>query len=325
MTTEPVAMHSLRYQMSQVRRLGLRAMRVDATELVGQCRDLVADDIHQTERLLLESVRTSVPELAQVIGYPVRTGGKRVRAVLVLLIARATDFPTHDAIRLACAAELVHAASLCHDDVIDQEATRRGRPPLRSLYSDSASILVGDLLLARAFRLLAEGDMTPAAVTLGETIEEMAVGELLQLRGAGAEVAFTPEYVQVIQKKTGRLFAWCASLGGLLPRSQASALAEYGTQLGMAYQIADDLHDMAAPGGVTRFTGKPRGFTNGAGCSSATSQARNIPLSLVDAPNACHAVARAASATAIRHLRTLPRSSFRTALRRLAVFAASHT
>jgi octaprenyl-diphosphate synthase len=288
---------------------------------------LVAHELAAAERLFCESLQSSHSELSEQTEYVGRSGGKRVRAILVLLVAKAANHSIGSAIRLACAAELIHAASLCHDDVIDEESTRRGGPTLRTVYGDATSVLVGDLCIARAFEALSDQDVWQASRTLAATISAMAEGELLQLRPRSLDADPLDDYMRIARRKTGQLFAWCSSLGGLLPQPTLDALHEYGCQLGLAYQIADDLQDVSHTDWNPKNDAEDR--SNPANLYPALRN-RSIDGSVQSASGikaaieACTAAACNASTSAIRNLCVLAPSPYRSALECLAHIAAMH-
>lgn len=210
-------------------------------------RSLVADDLAAVEALLAGSLASEVPALARVARHLLASGGKRVRPLLCLLAARCTGVEATTAVRVAAAAELVHAASLCHDDVLDAGEVRRGAATVRACFGDALSILLGDLCLVRAFTVLARPELAACGAALGAVVAEMAEGEVLQasraVEGVPGDVAGC---LAVAEAKTGALLGWCATVGGLVPAEQRRPLAGFGRRLGRVYQIVDDVLDLAA-------------------------------------------------------------------------------
>ena len=220
-------------------------------------RATLAEDLQRMEALLVRHLAGPVPLLRQVAAHLVEAGGKRLRPLVCLLAGRATGVSPAAAVRVAAAAELMHTASLLHDDVVDRATLRRGRPAAPSLYGNSACVLVGDALLAAALSLLAELGDPEALRSSALCVRRMALGEVQQLVGAGlAAPVSLLSLLRVIEGKTSALFAWCATVGGLCPPSLRGPLARYGRRLGIAFQIADDLLDLE---GDPRETGKAPG------------------------------------------------------------------
>jgi octaprenyl-diphosphate synthase len=149
------------------------------------------------------------------------------------------------AVSVGCAGELIHTATLYHDDVVDDGRVRRGRPAARMVYGNGIVVLVGDFCLARALETVALTGSLTAVKSLAATVTEMAEGEVAQLERAGNPNATVDDYLRVIDRKTASLIAWCARVGGAAHGSFDQALERYGRALGRAFQIADDVLDCA--------------------------------------------------------------------------------
>ncbi|MCB5182188.1 polyprenyl synthetase family protein [Streptomyces antimicrobicus] len=207
------------------------------------------------------------PRVAALIGHLADAGGKRLRPLLVLLGAEFGDPWADGVTQAATIAELVHIASLYHDDVMDGAATRHGVPSVHARFGERAAVLGGDLLLARAAQLAA--DLGPAAVHLNaRTAGRLVAGQLRELAGPGPDEDPVTHYFHVAAGKTAALLAMSLGIGAVqagAPAPAAAALTEYGEQLGIAFQIADDLLDLKSPAGVT---GKERGKDLLAGVAS---------------------------------------------------------
>jgi octaprenyl-diphosphate synthase len=206
----------------------------------------LSEDLQRMEALLTGRLTGPLPLVRQVGAHLVEAGGKRLRPLVCLLAARATGVSPAAAVRVAAAAELMHTASLLHDDVVDQATLRRGRPAAPRLYGNSACVLVGDALLAAALALLAElGDPEPLRSS-ARCVRRMALGEVQQLVGSPRRpgLAGLLALLRVIEGKTSALFAWCTTAGGLCPPPLRGALASYGRRVGIAFQIVDDLLDL---------------------------------------------------------------------------------
>jgi len=210
---------------------------------LAEARSLVAHDLEAVELLMTTALSSRADIITRVSAHLLASGGKRVRAMLCLLAARASGFAMPEAHLLACCGELVHAASLCHDDVLDRGELRRGRPTVRALYGDALSILLGDFCLVQAFKLMAEAGLAQAGVELAGAVVDMAEGEVIQAQRLSTLNADIDEYFAVAEAKTGALLTWCTSLGGGAPAPYLHSLLAFGRSLGRVYQIADDLLD----------------------------------------------------------------------------------
>jgi octaprenyl-diphosphate synthase len=166
--------------------------------------------------------------------------------LLSVLAARATGSPIDHGIAVGCAGELIHTATLYHDDVVDDGRVRRGRPAARMVFGNGVVVLVGDFCLARALETVALTGSLPMVQSLARTVTEMAEGEVAQLERAGNPDATVEDYFRVIDRKTASLIAWCTRVGGSVDAPDFSAALErYGRALGRAFQIADDVLDSA--------------------------------------------------------------------------------
>ncbi len=183
-------------------------------------------------------------------------GGKRLRPMCVTLASRVGGSCDRAALDLAVAAELVHHATLLHDDVVDLGDSRRGAPTARAIYGNAASIFAGDWLLIEALRRVERCRLPGVLVELFATIEEMIFAESLQLEWRGRATTDRDLYFRVVEGKTASLFRWAMRAGGLaggLDEAQRQALGDYGAHLGVAFQAVDDLLDLT---GDTSRTGK---------------------------------------------------------------------
>lgn len=192
----------------------------------------------------------------QSAGHLLDAGGKRLRPLCVTLAARTgTGFDAAVA-DLAVAVELVHSATLLHDDVVDVSDTRRGRPTSSSIYGNAASIFAGDWLLVEALRRVRRSGVPHVLEELFDTIEEMIFAESLQLENRGRVAMSREEYFQVVEGKTASLFTWAMGAGGRAgggTEVEIEALRSYGREIGIAFQAVDDLLDLT---GDARRTGK---------------------------------------------------------------------
>src|SRR5450432_3826132 len=217
---------------------------------------LVAEDMRLVEVRLAERMESPVGPIPQVGAHLLGAGGKRLRPLLAVLGARAAGAPVDFGVAVGCAAELIHTATLYHDDVVDDGRVRRGRPAARMVFGNGIVVLVGDFCLARALETVALTGSLGAVQSLAATVTEMAEGEVAQLERAGNPEASIEDYFRVIDRKTASLIAWCARVGGASRPEHDRALERYGRALGRAFQIADDVLDCA---GDEETTGKSVG------------------------------------------------------------------
>lgn len=225
--------------------------RLGPAALIEQALVLVADDLVATEHRFTELLRSEIALIPQVGGHVAFAGGKRLRPLLTLLAAEATGFDEPERTTIAAVGELLHTATLLHDDVIDEGEFRRGRPAARMAYGNGMAVLAGDYCLARSLQAVAYTGRDVAVRSLADTVTRMAEGEVAQLDGAGRFCLDRSNYERVIERKTAALLAWCSSVAGLVPAPFVEPLRHYGIQLGYAFQIADDvldLHPVPSPG-----------------------------------------------------------------------------
>lgn len=218
---------------------------------------LLAADMAAVDQLLQERMISDyAPLIPQIAAHLIGAGGKRMRPLLTIAAARLFGYQgTHHHL-LASTVELIHTATLLHDDVIDESAQRRGRPTANLLWDNKSSVLVGDYLFSRSFQLMVEtGDIRVLAV-LANASATIAEGEVLQLSAAQDLATSEDVYIKVVRGKTAALFSAATEVGAMIAGADAqavSALRDYGDALGIAFQIVDDLLDY---GGVTDTIGK---------------------------------------------------------------------
>jgi octaprenyl-diphosphate synthase len=212
---------------------------------------LVGSDMHLVETRLCEQMDSPIGRIPEVGTHLLGAGGKRLRPLLAVLAARASARDVDMAIAAGCAAELIHTGTLFHDDVVDGGSVRRGRPAARMIYGNGLAVLVGDFCLARGLDLVASTGSMAMVRSLAATVTEMAEGEVAQLEGAGNPDATIASYLQVVDRKTASLIAWCARVGGVLAPTVDGTLGRYGRALGRAFQIVDDILDCTTGEGTT--------------------------------------------------------------------------
>lgn len=213
---------------------------------------VVEDDFAAVNALIIEQLHSRVALVENIGHYIVDAGGKRLRPLLVLLIARSLGYSGSLHIAMAAIVEFIHTATLLHDDVVDVSALRRGRATANAQWGNAPSVLVGDFLYSRAFQMLVDmGDMRIMGV-MANTTNTIAEGEVLQLVNAGDTSTNEERYRRVIANKTAQLFEAAAECGALLGGAQPQTcreLARYGHHLGMAFQLIDDLLDYSGDSG----------------------------------------------------------------------------
>jgi octaprenyl-diphosphate synthase len=220
--------------------------------------DLVRADLGQVEREIgLESI-AAVEAVNYINQYLQSGGGKRLRPILVLLSGRLLGDSNDTLIRMAAVVEMIHTATLVHDDVIDLAKTRRGRPSINVVWGNHTSVLAGDWLYMQAFQIALRERQFPILDVLINLTQMMVEGELMQLETIGKLVA-EDQYMELIDRKTASLFSACARLGALSNGAEEATerrLGEYAWNLGIAFQLVDDILDFTSR---EKILGKPVG------------------------------------------------------------------
>ena len=211
---------------------------------------LVGAELGACEAAIDQELQSSaVPLIRDLAGHVAFAGGKRLRPILVLLGAALGTDPEHRAARLGCVVELLHTATLIHDDVVDQAPLRRGRPSAHARFGEDAAVLVGDHLYSRCMALLVrDGDLRVMDALAGAMVS-MTEAEVFQLERKRAGELSEGDYLRIIRQKTATFMSACCRIGGLagsLAPAAAEALATYGERIGIAFQIIDDSLDFAA-------------------------------------------------------------------------------
>ncbi|UFU05794.1 polyprenyl synthetase family protein [Ruania halotolerans] len=216
----------------------------------------LAADLDEIERRLVEAARHSESIVDETSRHLLAAGGKRIRPVLVLLTSQFGDGVNEQVLQAAVATELTHLATLYHDDVMDSAPMRRGAPSAHELWGNSVAILTGDLLFARASRLVS--DLGPIAVRVqAEAFERLVMGQLHETLGPGEGGDPIAHYLQVLADKTGSLIAAAACYGTMLSgaaESAQEAVISYGEKVGVAFQLADDVIDLISDAETTGKT-----------------------------------------------------------------------
>ena len=210
---------------------------------------LVADDLKAVNATILSRMDSPVALIPQLAGHLIASGGKRLRPMLTLGSAKLLGFEGDRHTKLAACVEFIHTATLLHDDVVDDSALRRGQETANVLWGNKPSVLVGDFLFSRAFQLMVEDGSLKVLKILSTASSVIAEGEVLQLMTANDTETTEDAYLQVISAKTAELFAAACQISAVVaergPREE-EALASYGRNLGIAFQLIDDALDYSA-------------------------------------------------------------------------------
>ncbi|HWR38376.1 MAG TPA: polyprenyl synthetase family protein [Patescibacteria group bacterium] len=222
--------------------------------------DVIQADLARVEQELFSTIQTPVTRAQDISVHLVEAGGKRLRPALYLLCARSgSEYDSVRAAALATGLELIHMATLVHDDVIDNAATRRNRPTANTCWGNHQSVLTGDYLFAKAFSTISNHFDSGVMKLLSDMVCALCEGEILQAVGAFDPEQTEEEYQIRVAKKTADFLAVSCQLGGIsagLPKPDVQALLRYGYALGMAFQITDDILDFTAS---SEQLGKPAG------------------------------------------------------------------
>lgn len=314
----------------------------------------IEDDLRRVEEVLHDELSSPVQTAAGVSRHVLDAGGKRLRPSLVILCARAcSPNPESDRLaKIAASVELIHMATLAHDDVIDSAESRRGRKTANSHWGNHISILTGDFMLAKAVSLMAQDGDIRIIQALSHATIAMTEGEISQIETQGDTRTTMTSYLSIIRGKTAEFMSACCRIGTILtsaPSSSEEALAEYGMNLGLAFQITDDLLDLI---GDPAQTGKPIGSDIREGkitmpiilamekaappdqlklesilrAGGATLDDMEFIRGLAESTSAIESTRDAADryvAQAIGHLQTLPDSEARNSLEELAHYILS--
>jgi len=216
---------------------------------IKEIRALVAEEILAVDTLIRDRLHSDVALISQLSHYIINSGGKRLRPLLVLLAARACDYQGSQHINLAAVIEFIHTATLLHDDVVDASELRRGKRTANAVWGNEASVLVGDFLYSRAFEMMVDANDMRVMGIMSHTTNRIAEGEVLQLLNCHDPETTEARYLEVINRKTARLFSAAARLGAVLgsqPKNIEDALSAFGLHLGNAFQLIDDVLDYSA-------------------------------------------------------------------------------
>ena len=305
---------------------------------------LMKSDLEMTDDILINRLNSNVELINQMSHYIINSGGKRIRPLLLLLCARATSYSGKDLHPMAVVIELIHTATLLHDDVVDESATRRGQNTVNELWGNAPSVLVGDFLYSRAFEIMVEPNSMEIMRVLSKATNQISEGEVLQLLNIRNAKVSRSEYFSVIEQKTACLFKAACQIAGILSESSEeliTALGSFGMHLGNAFQIIDDtldyesdssmigkeIGDDLSEGKVTlpmiyaleQTTGKENKILTNAITEADASNIDNIVdiLVTVNAFEFSLNVAKDESIKALNSLKVIPESNYRSALKLL--------
>ena len=216
---------------------------------LGKLATLTADDLRDVNDLIVRAMDSPVALIPQLAGHIVAAGGKRLRPMLTLASARMCGYEGNRHKGLSACVEFIHTATLLHDDVVDESELRRGLASANAVWGNQASVLVGDFLFSRAFELMvADGSLTILEV-LSHASKVIAEGEVMQLTTSNDTSTGETAYLEVIRSKTAQLFSAACRIGAVIadrPKVEEDALETFGMNLGIAYQLIDDVLDFSA-------------------------------------------------------------------------------
>jgi octaprenyl-diphosphate synthase len=317
-----------------------------------QIRALVRSDLANVDNVIRARLKSAVPLVDQVADHIIAGGGKRLRPLLVVLASRACGAVGEGHLEAAAFIEFIHTATLLHDDVVDGSSMRRGRDTANEVFGNQASVLVGDFVYSRAFQMMATLSSQRVMEIMADATNVIAEGEVLQLMNANDPETTEQRYLEVIYRKTARLFEAGAEVAGVLANAALEvqrSLASYGRHLGTAYQLVDDVldyrSDPALRGkniGDDLAEGKPtlpliHALKHGTAVQKAAIKLAieeggidqlDTIIAAIDATGGldyCLQLARAETDKALAALAPLPSTPFREGLASLARFAVEHT
>ena len=222
-------------------------------------KKVISEELEKLESSLALSVSSEIELATEVSNYIVNSGGKRIRPAICILVAKAFGYSGDDLIRLASSIELLHTATLIHDDVVDESQMRRGKESIQKKWDNAHGVLVGDFVYSKAFQLMASFDNPNIIRALANATNRISEGEVLQLSLKNQDQLTERQYFEIIDRKTAELFKVSSVTAGILSdcnESQLNSLAQFSTSLGIAFQIQDDILDYY---GDENLTGKKVG------------------------------------------------------------------
>ena len=235
--------------MGNIINLGITRKPLSDTPSLESILALLGDDLHRVNQLIVESMHSPVSLIPQLAGHIVASGGKRLRPLLTLAAANLCGYQGDRHIGLATCVEFIHTATLLHDDVVDESRLRRGKDSANAVWGNQSSVLVGDFLFSRAFQIMVSDGSLRVLKILSNASAVIAEGEVMQLMTTNDTETSEEAYLRVIRAKTATLFAAAASVGAVVaerPAAEEQALESFGMNLGIAFQLIDDVLDYAA-------------------------------------------------------------------------------
>lgn len=209
-------------------------------------RTLVKHDLQAIDHFIVSQLDSNISLIKQIIEYVLTCGGKRVRPLVLILSSHALSYHHHKHIDLAAVIELIHTATLLHDDVVDSSTLRRGHKTAHTIWGNQASVLVGDFLYSRAFQIVVDLKNDTILDLFAKATHYIAEGEIMQLVNCNNPDTTENFYFEIIQRKTAKLFEMAAQLGAILATTSEAAInafKDFGRNLGLAYQLIDDVLD----------------------------------------------------------------------------------
>jgi octaprenyl-diphosphate synthase len=330
----------------------LPLQRTEAPSTLDEIRLLVHSDLRAVDAVVRARLKSAVPLVDQVAEHIICGGGKRLRPLLVLLAARACEHEGSAHIEAAAFIEFIHTATLLHDDVVDGSSLRRGRHTANKVFGNQASVLVGDFVYSRAFQMMAGLSSQRVMEIMALATNVIAEGEVLQLMNAHDPDTTEQRYLEVIYRKTAKLFEAGAEVAAVLADADPQirhALAAYGRHLGTAYQLVDDVLDYRSNPkergknlGDDLAEGKPTlpliyALKNGSDVQRAAIRDAirqggvtqlDLVIAAIDSTGGLEYTARLArqeAELALSALKVLPESPYYSGLEALARFAVGHT
>lgn len=241
-----------------------------ARKVAGPLADDLAADAIRAEAALAAALDSDADRVLAIGKHVADAGGKRLRPLFVALSARATrrEYSPERAAAIGACMEMIHMATLIHDDVVDNADSRRGRPTACAIHGNTAGILTGDVLLARAMEILADDGDLEIIRMVSKAVVEMATGEVMEVDARGVYELDEARHLEILRRKTATFIAACCRSGGMIAGATpgvCEALASFGEAVGMGFQIADDLLDFRSDPSIT---GKPRATDFREGCAT---------------------------------------------------------
>lgn len=207
---------------------------------------LIADDLTKLESTIQQLITTKIGFIKEIVNHIIRSGGKRVRPILIILTARLCGYKDEKHIPYAAIVEFIHTATLLHDDVVDNAQTRRGSSTANTVWGNEPSVLVGDFLFSKSFELMTHNGNEEILRIMSEATTALAEGEILELLKTCDADTTEKEYLEIINNKTASLFSAACEVGAILGKvdqKKRLALKDFGYNLGMAFQLTDDVLD----------------------------------------------------------------------------------